>query len=137
MKRKVLQSFTQNLSEMVVGYKLSISDLEKISDLSDGTILMNLINKTASFGDGVLSLEIVPVLRDWLSSQLSNEGLNLNDIKSCVVTVEFKTDRLPTDKSKIVAFDFYNRCILSTDEKEYVGSASVSKMYKRSEGFVN
>jgi hypothetical protein len=81
---------------------------------------MNLINKTASFGDGILSLEIVPVLRDWLSSQLSNEGLNLNDIKSCVVTVEFKTDRLPTDKSKIVAFDFNNRCILSTDEKEYV-----------------
>lgn len=97
-------------------------DYEIIADLPDGRLSFNLLTGSVTHSGGTSpSLWIAGELHAWLSARLVKEGIPVVELQTASLDVDFRTDRIATDKKKIVSFDFQCHSVLETSEKKYEG----------------
>ena len=100
----------------------SPSDLELLAEMPDGAIHIDLINISANHERaGPVNLEVVGRLAEWLRARLHALSVPIDAIAVASARAEYRTDRVPTNRSKIVSFDWRGEVLLRTDEKEYRG----------------
>ena len=122
MRRKVLQDIANTLCQMFVGWRLG-EDYEKLADLPDGTLQVNLLLKQNYHSSGVdLIFWITTELAAWFRERLIVHGIPLSEIQKCSLAVTYTTNRIKTDRKKIISFDFSCISIIKTDEVEYNGA---------------
>ena len=121
MRRKILQDIANVLCHMVVGWRMG-DDYEIIADLPDGRLSFNLLAGSVTHSDGTTpTLWIAGELHAWLGARLTKEGIPATELQVASLDVDFRTDRIATDKKKIVSFDFQCHSVLETSEKKYEG----------------
>lgn len=122
MRRKVLQDIANTLCQMLVGWRFG-DDYEKVAELPDGTLTFDLLLEQASHSSGISpSLFITGELVAWFRHRLEMHCIPLSCVRVATVTATYSTDRIKTNRKKVVSFDFSCRSILETDEKIYMGS---------------
>lgn len=122
MRRKVLQDIANTLCQMVVGWRMG-DDYERIADMPDGTLVFDLL--AAKVDHNLVEapqLWIAGELNAWLLSRLVVEHIPVEAIVSASLVVEYKTDRIKTNRKKIVSFDFVCRSTIETSDKNYTGN---------------
>jgi hypothetical protein len=121
MRRKVLNGIVNAMAETFVP-TLEPIDLEVFSGLPDGIVGIDLLAGTANHsGAGPLQLQVVRPLLTWLRSQLAQHNIDLSELTMTVIAADYCTGNIPTNRSKIVSFDWKCHCRISTEEKQYVG----------------
>ena len=119
MRRKIIQDFANTLCQMLVGWRMG-DDLEALAGLPDGTLLVDVLAGTASHDiAGNIQLRVAGELQSWLSHRLSINRIPAHSISSATVAAEIRTDRLDTNRARIVSFDFSVHSAISTDESSY------------------
>jgi hypothetical protein len=122
LRRKALQELANALCPMSVGARIS-PDLSILADLPDGTIEVDLLRATAHHSTaGPIDLHLPGELSSWLQERLASLSIPREAIRTARVSATYQTDRLPTNRDKIVSFDWRCNSALATDEKEYQGS---------------
>lgn len=121
MRRKVLQDVANTLCDMLVGWRMG-ADLEALSELPDGALSFDVLSGSVTHDQrGELDLYIARELSAWLKHRLESLSIPLGALTSATLRAEFKTDRIKTDKKRIVSFDWSCESSVATDEKTYVG----------------
>jgi hypothetical protein len=121
MRRKVLQDVANTLCQMLVGWRMS-ADLEALSELPDGVLSFDVLGGSVKHNQrGVLDLYIAGELSAWLKHRLASLNIPLSALQSATLRAEVKTDRIKTERKRIVSFDWSCECSVATDEKTYVG----------------
>ena len=122
MRRKVLQGLANNLCQMLSGWRMSIEDLEVLSQTPDGALTFDVLAGSVAHNvEGALSLSVAGELNAWLKDRLAALNIPLSAVKSVTLRAAFKTDRIPTDKERVVSFDWTCESAVATDEKTYSG----------------
>jgi hypothetical protein len=122
MKRKILQDFANTLCAMFVGWRLG-DDYEVLAALPDGTLLLELLGESAFHSSGInVNLWITGELSAWLKHRLEVHGIPIGAIINVSLRVQHKTDRIQTDRKKLVSFDFQCSSTIQTAEKTYSGT---------------
>jgi hypothetical protein len=121
VRRKVLQDLANALCDMLVGWRMG-EDLERIAALPDGALEFDLIaNQAAHTVAGPIDLWMCGELSTWLRSRFVELKLPFDSLQTATLRADFRTDRIATNRKKIISFDWECRSRLVTDEKEYVG----------------
>ncbi len=121
MRRKILQDYANTLCAMLVGWRMG-EDLEVIADLPDGELLVNVLNGVATHSlAGVIELGVAKELQAWFFNRLKVSNIPSEVIKLATVKAGIKTDRIATNRKKIVSFDFTLQSAIETDERSYLG----------------
>eukprot|EP00456_Euglypha_rotunda_P079837 TRINITY_DN76978_c0_g1_i1.p1 TRINITY_DN76978_c0_g1~~TRINITY_DN76978_c0_g1_i1.p1 ORF type:complete len:140 (-),score=16.83 TRINITY_DN76978_c0_g1_i1:199-618(-) len=121
MRRKIVQDFANTLCQMLVGWRMG-EDLEVLAALPDGTLSINVLEGAASHDKiGAIQLHVAGELQSWLSDRLNASRIPAQIISSAEITVKIRTDRVDTNRKRIVSFDFSVQSVISTDECSYVG----------------
>lgn len=121
MRRKVLQDIANTLCPMLVGWRMH-DDLEVLSDLPSGSIEFDLIQSHAVHSQkGEVKLYITCELRTWMFRQFQENKIDKEKIKKAVVVANIDTDKIKTDKKRIVFFHWNVESTIETDEKTYKG----------------
>jgi hypothetical protein len=121
MRRKILNGIVNAMADTFVP-SLDPIDLEVFSGLPDGMVEIDLVAGTAKHSGSVsLQLHVVQPLVTLLRSQLAQHNIALSELATIVITADYRTGNIPTNRSKIVSFDWKCHCRISTDEKQYVG----------------
>jgi hypothetical protein len=122
MQRKIFQDFANTLCAMFVGWRLG-EDYEVLAALPDGTLLLDILAESASHSSGInLNLWITGELSAWLKHRLEVHGVPIEAISNVSLMVEHRTDRIQTDRKKLVSFDFKCASTIQTAEKTYSGT---------------
>lgn len=104
---------------MAIGWRMG-QDLEKLADLPDGTIKFDLLQGTASHSRvGEIDLWIAKEMQAWLKHRFEVDRIPENQILQGCVQLSSTTDRIKTDKKRIVSFDWECHSLIATDEKCY------------------
>ena len=106
-KRILLQDAANTLPCMVMSERIGNDDLERLADLPDGTLTMDLVAGTAhhSSQPDPIDLEIVAHLSEWLKARLGEDAF-ANHLAHAVLTVSIRTDRVPADRKRVIPFDW-------------------------------
>ena len=121
MRRKALQDIANTLCQMLVGWRMG-SDLEVLADLPDGAIDFDLLGETAVHSAvGPINLGVTGELSSWLRKRLNSLAIPMEAIAGAKLQASFRTDRVATNRKKIVSFDWACESALLTDEREYRG----------------
>ena len=119
MRRKVIQHYADVLCHIAIGWRMA-DDLETLSDLPDGTILFDLLTGSATHSTaGELDLRIAGEIEAWLKARLAADHIPEQLILRAELQLSSKTDRIRTDKKRVVSFDWSCASLISTDEKTY------------------
>ena len=95
-------------------------DLETLADLPDGNIEIDLLRGIAAHSTvGQIDLWIAKEMQAWLENRLEADRIPKNQISEAHVCLCSNTDRIKTDKSRIVSFDWECHSLIATDEKTY------------------
>jgi hypothetical protein len=106
---------------MAIGWRMT-DDLEILSDLPDGTILIDLLTGQASHSTaGEQNLRIAQEMQSWLKSRFEVDRISEQQILRAELRLASKTDRIRTDKKRIVSFDWECDSLITTDQKTYEG----------------
>jgi hypothetical protein len=129
MRRKVLQDIANTLCQMGVGWRMG-DDWERIASMPDGSLEFDLLaGHVTHSSEGKVELWVAGELRAWLQHRLEAEGIDLAKILRASLTTGYRTDRIRTDRKKIVSFDFECRSELRTDERAYEGKLVERHVY--------
>jgi hypothetical protein len=121
MRRKALQGLANTLCDMLVGWRMA-EDLERIADLPDGTLEFDLVAGRVTHNvAGPVELWVCGELTAWLKSRLDVLAIPMDSLRAATLCADFRTDRIATNRKKIVSFDWECRSRLATEETEYVG----------------
>ena len=121
MRRKVLQDIANTLCQMFVGWRLG-QDYEKLANLPDGTLQVNLLLGQTQHSSGIEPiLWITGELAAWFRERLIVYSIPLSEIQRCSLAITYTTNRIKTDRKKIISFDFSCTSTIKTDEVEYNG----------------
>ncbi|WP_129642528.1 hypothetical protein [Peristeroidobacter agariperforans] len=97
-------------------------DLEILADLPDGTLSIDALSGSASHSvNGLINLHIAGELQTWLQQRLSESRIEPSIIVQAKVTAAVRTDRIATNRKRIVSFDFTVDSVISTTDREYRG----------------
>jgi hypothetical protein len=97
-------------------------DLEAMADLPDGELSVDVLEGNATHSQaGPVKLEIAKELRAWFLERLKVSSIPSAEIKSATVRAAIKTDRIATNRKKIVSFDFALESTIETNERAYIG----------------
>lgn len=106
---------------MLVGWRMQ-EDLEALADLPNGTLMIDVLNGTASHSTAtVLSLHIAEELQAWLKHRTTELRIPFDTLNSATIIADISTDRIATNRKRIVAFDFKCRSKLVSGEHTYEG----------------
>ncbi|WP_404418677.1 hypothetical protein [Marinospirillum sp.] len=122
MRRKRLNHYADVVCKMFVGWRMG-DDMEALSDLPDGTISINLLTGDAVHSEvGLLDLHIAKEIQAWLQQQGAKEGVDIEKLKSATLEVDVDTNKVATNKKKVLLFSFSCRSNLKTDTATYQGA---------------
>jgi hypothetical protein len=106
---------------MAIGWRMG-DDLELLAELPSGTIHFDILEgRSAHNIGGNIDLRIASEMKDWLLDRLSKDGIPIEVIQTATLEAGMNTERIKTDKKRIVSFDWRCRSSISTDEKTYQG----------------
>jgi hypothetical protein len=121
MGRKVLQDVANTLPQMLVGWRMG-DDMEALAALPDGTLDIDVLAGTAVHTAASLpELRIVGELHAWLIDRLEKAGLPRDQMTDARLVAAICTDRIATDRKRIISFHFTCTCTIATKERAYVG----------------
>ena len=124
MRRKVLQDIANTLCQMVVGWRMA-DDLEALAELPDGQLRFNVLAGTVTHSAaGDVSLHVALELSAWLKHRLSVLRIPEDAIEKAELSADFRTDRIKTDRKRIISFDWTCTSSINTDECSYTGALS-------------
>jgi hypothetical protein len=119
VRRKALQDIANALCPMLIGQSRGL-DLDAVCELPDGTLEIDLLNATARHSStGAITLAVAGELSGWLRSRLEALSFPISGVHAARIAAAYRTDRIPTNREKLVSFDWKCESILSTDEAEY------------------
>ena len=119
MRRKIIQHYADVLCHMAIGWRMG-GDLEILSELSDGTIHFDILEGEATHDtEGDIKLHISGEMNAWLRDRLSKDQILVSAIESATLDLQMNTDRIKTDKKRVVSFDWRCHSRINTDEKVY------------------
>ena len=128
MRRKVLQGVANELCQMAGGSRLT-EDYEQLAELPDGTLSFDLVKSIVLHSSGIQpGLKITSELSEWLKARLRGENINAAMVRADL-EVRYTTDRIRTDRRKLVSFDLECRSVVRTDEAAYEGASVKSHVY--------
>jgi len=129
MQRGLLQDFANTLCQMVPG-AISAQDYEQLAARPDGEVLLNLRDRSAQHNCGQsLELEAVARLSKWLSDRLLAEQLPLTDLTKAEIEIHYKTDRVRTNREKLVSFDVQSASTLEASGQKVQGVPGTRHVY--------
>ena len=121
MRRKVLQDIANTVCQITVGWRFA-EDYEKVAQLPDGTLDVDLLTEQTSHSDGSApTLRITAEVSAWLRHRLLVHGIPLEALRSARLSVTHTADRSSADKRRIPSLDFSCRSFIETAEGRYVG----------------
>ncbi len=119
MRSKELKGVAQNLAAMVCSEARLRADLERLAELPDGEVTLDLIQGAAIHSEsGAVSLSVVPSLALWLG----NSGAR--NIGKARVSLRVDTSRPPTHRETLISFSFKGRAVIEAQGRTYVGEAT-------------
>lgn len=122
VRRKVFQDFANTLPAMLVGWRMQ-QDLEVLSSLPNGRLTIDVLQGTASHSSGEpVSLWIAGELQAWLTSRMEQVQTPLESLDSATIAADITTDRISTNRKRIVSFDFNCQSSLTSGSDTYLGS---------------
>ena len=131
MPRKVFQDFANTLTQMLVGWRMG-DDLETLANLPDGTLSIDVLSATASHSAvSQLSLHVAKEMQAWLESRMVAFGIPTEALDVAVVIAHIRTDRVATDRKRIVAFEFNCESTLTSGPRTYVGALAEKHVWHR------
>jgi hypothetical protein len=136
--QKVLTDIANTMPHMVAG-RMYPEDFETLATLSDGTLTMDLLaaNSRHSSG-GALNLKVTGALAFWLNEHLAKVQLFPTDLSKADLAIAIRTDRVATDRARIVPFDFVCTGTFSTNDRSCVSKpATALRWYDRSTAFIS
>ncbi len=137
MKRKTLQDVANTLLDMLVGWRMT-EDLDRLSDLPDGTLRIDLLRQTAEHSEaGPLTLHVVAELTAWLSDRLAALEIPLNEVTHANLDAEIRTNRIATDRKRIVSFDFTCQSRIATLQRTYEATLQERHVWHRRQRLTN
>jgi hypothetical protein len=121
MGRKVLQDVANTLPQMLVGWRMG-DDMEALAALPDGTLDIDVLAGTAVHTVASLpELRIVGELHAWLKDRLEKEGILREQLTDAHLVAAICTERIATDRKRIISFHFACTCTIATKDRAYVG----------------
>jgi hypothetical protein len=124
MPRKVFQDFANTLPAMFVGWRMA-SDLETLAELPDGTLTIDVKRGTAAHTSApAITLHIAAELQAWLRARFEALSIPSEQLDSAILVARISTDRIATDRKRIVAFSIECKATLISSARSYVGSLS-------------
>lgn len=97
-------------------------DLELLAGLPDGTLTIDVLAGTANHSvNGSVRLHIAGDLKAWLERRLSESGIERSEVETASVTAGIRTDRIATNRKRIISFDFSVDSTIATAERVYRG----------------
>lgn len=131
MNRKVFQDFANTLPIMLVSDRID-KDLETLAELPDGTFSFNILKGTVNHSTaGAVQLRIVEELAAWLRSRLITLGIPEDALCEAILILHVRTDLIPTDRKRLISFDFLSESRLVTSDRTYQGSSSNHMYHSR------
>jgi len=119
MRKKRIQEFANNVCQMFVGWRMN-DDLELLAELPDGLVKVDLLTGQAEHDKtGPVKLYIATEIRSWLQDQFNKANIPSTAITSAKLDAQIKTDSIPTDRSRIILFDFIVESAISTTDASY------------------
>ena len=131
MKIKVVRSIVNSLSQMCCSARINTT-LELLSDLPDGTVEVDLQGASCRHsGIGDLKLPLVEDFRTWLVLGLEDAGLSLGLLQQAQLSLQYCTNRVPTDRTRILLFDLHARCQIKLQNRLIEGHSVSALWYHR------
>ena len=119
MRRKVIQHYADVLCHMASGWRMG-DDLEILADLPSGRIHFDIIEGCAShYSEGEVALCIAGEMKAWFRDRIAKDGIPMEAIQSAVLDVDMDSDRIKTDKKRVISFDWRCHSQIVTAEKTY------------------
>jgi hypothetical protein len=133
MARSILQDAANTLPHMIMGERMAFADLEVLAELPDGTLAIDLVKREARTSRGSpLELSIVTHLAAWFDKRLGDHGLSVGDLSQAQLELTFRTDAVPTVRTRAILFDWNCACELTPKQgKPRTGRASGRMWYDR------
>jgi hypothetical protein len=122
MRRKFLQDIANTLCQMLVGWRMG-DDLETFAQLPDGTLEVDCLKGTAHHSvSGPVSMLVASELTAWLGHRLEVHRFPSAELRTATVTARIRTDRIATNRKRVVSFDFAVESRVATTSHEYLGA---------------
>ena len=103
-----------------------------MAELPDATVRIELRSgscKHPIVGD--LELPVVEELRTWLLARVEAAGILFDSFEQVLLSLHYKTDRVPTDRKRILLFELECACEISLDNRVIEGHATNALWYER------
>jgi hypothetical protein len=95
-------------------------DLDILADLPSGSIHFDILTGLATHGtQGLIQLHISKEMQAWFLDRLAKDSIPSEAIESATLETKMNTDRIATDKKRVVSFDWRCHSRITTDEKTY------------------
>jgi hypothetical protein len=121
VRRKVIQDFANTLCQMLVGWRMA-DDLEVLASLPDGRLSVDVLSGSAGHSvQGELSLHIALELQAWLADRLSAFKIPAEALRAAVVLADIRTDRIATNRKRVISFEFSVESTITVEGREYRG----------------
>ena len=97
-------------------------DLEKFAEMTNAHVSIDVLGRSArNVESELLSLHIVDELAAWLANRLAIERVPPESVSGVTLTLIVRSDRIATDRERIVLFDFECQCKVTTADRTYEG----------------
>jgi hypothetical protein len=117
MSKRAIRDVANTLPHMF-GSRTSNEDFKLLAALPDGTLTIDLLAATAHHDAGAaLKLPVVATLAAWLKGRLASQFTT--DVVGAMIVVVIRTDRVPTDRARIIPFELYCTAAVSTSGWTY------------------
>jgi hypothetical protein len=95
-------------------------DLEILADLPSGSIRFDILSGRATHGtQGLVRLHIASEMQAWFLDRLAKDRIPPEAIESATLDTDMNTDRIATDKKRVISFDWRCHSRITTNEKTY------------------
>jgi len=131
--RSILQDVANTLPHMIMSERMGHTDLETLAELSDGSLQVDRLTCEARHSAGdIVSLQIVHDLAAWMENRLGSHDQIDADLAGAKLELAFRTDTVPTDRTRAILFDWNCSCRLTKREgNAKIGQASGQTWYDR------
>ena len=134
MKLKALREVANTLPAMLVGWRMT-EDLDRLADLPDGVLRIDVLREVAAHSKaGPVELHVVQELSAWLRARLTALGIPLSQLNEVRVEADIRTDRVATDRKRIVSFDFDCHSRVATAQRTYEARRKETHKWHRKVG---